>query len=119
MAPVAIGTNTDPYQAIEGRYKTTRQILELMLELPDPVAIVTKGALIERHTDLLAALADQGLTRVGISVTSLDCNLSRRMELRTPVPKQRLAIIQRLSDADIPVRVIASPMIPGLSDHEL
>ena len=119
VAPIAIGTNTDPYQAIEGRYKTTRKILEVMLETRHPVAIVTKGAMIERDIDLLAALAKQGLTRVGISVTSLDRTLSRRMEPRAPDPKRRLAIIRRLSDAGIPVRVMASPMIPGLSDHEL
>jgi DNA repair photolyase len=119
VAPIAIGTNTDPYQAIEGRYQTTRQILELMLETRHPVTIVTKGAMIERDIDLLAALADQGLTRVGISVTSLDRTLSRRMEPRAPDPKRRLAVIHRLSDAGIPVRVMASPMIPGLSDHEL
>ncbi|MGB0569491.1 MAG: PA0069 family radical SAM protein [Paracoccaceae bacterium] len=119
VAPIAIGTNTDPYQAIEGRYQTTRQILEVMLETLHPVAIVTKGSMIERDIDLLASLAAQGLTRVGISVTSLDRTLSRRMEPRAPDPKRRLAVIQRLSDAGIPVRVMASPMIPGLSDHEL
>ena len=79
VAPIAIGTNTDPYQAIEGRYQTTRQILEVMLETLHPVAIVTKGSMIERDIDLLASLAAQGLTRVGISVTSLDRTLSRRM----------------------------------------
>ena len=79
VAPIAIGTNTDPYQAIEGRYQTTRQILEFMLETRHPVAIVTKGAMIERDIDLLSALAEQGLTQVGISVTSLDRTLSRRM----------------------------------------
>ena len=119
VAPIALGTNTDPYQAIEGRYQTSRQILELMLETRHPVAIVTKGTLIERDIDILASLAKQGLTRVGISVTSLERTLSRRMEPRAPDPKRRLAIIQRLSDAGIPVRVMASPMIPGLSDHEL
>ena len=75
VAPIAIGTNTDPYQAIEGRYQTTRQILEVMLETLHPVAIVTKGSMIKRDIDLLAALAAQGLTRVGISVTSLDRTL--------------------------------------------
>ena len=119
VAPIALGTNTDPYQAIEGRYQTSRQILELMLETRHSVAIVTKGTLIERDIDILASLAKQGLTRVGISVTSLERTLSRRMEPRAPDPKRRLAIIQRLSDAGIPVRVMASPMIPGLSDHEL
>ena len=119
VAPIAIGTNTDPYQAIEGRYQTTRQILEVMLKTRHPVAIVTKGAMIERDIDLLAALAEQGFTRVGMSVTSLDHILSRRIEPRALDPKRRLAVIQRLSDDGIPVRVMASPMIPGLSDHEL
>lgn len=119
VAPIAIGTNTDPYQAIEGRFQTTRQILELMRETQHPVAIVTKGAMIERDIDILSDLASNGLARVGVSVTSLDRTLSRRMEPRAPDPKRRLMIIQRLSDAGIPVRVMASPMIPGLSDHEL
>ena len=63
--PIAIGTNTDPYQAIEGRYQTTRQILEVMLETRHPVAIVTKGAMIERDIDLFSALAEQGLRGSG------------------------------------------------------
>jgi len=94
VAAIAIGTNSDAYQAIEGRYQTTRQILEVMLKTRHPVAVVTKGALIERDIDLLAALADQGLTRVGISVTSLVRNLSRRMEPRAPDHKRRLRLFK-------------------------
>ena len=81
-----------------------------MLETRHPGAIVTKGAMVERDIDLLSALAEQRLTRVGISVTSFDRTLSRRMEPRAPDPKRRLAVMKRLSDAGIPVRVMASPM---------
>ena len=84
-----------------------------------PVAIITRGALVERDIDILEPMAARGLTRVGISITTLDPDLSRKMEPRAPSPNRRLEIIRRLSSAGIPVRVMASPMIPGLTDHEL
>ena len=75
--------------------------------------------LVERDIDILAPMAKRGLTRVGISVTTLDPALARKMEPRAPSPSRRLEIIRRLADAGIPVRVMASPLIPGLTDHEL
>ncbi|MGX9354339.1 PA0069 family radical SAM protein [Roseobacteraceae bacterium S113] len=119
VAPIAIGTNTDPYQPVERDMEVMRACLEVLVEARHPVAIVTKGTLIERDIDLLAKLAGQGLVRVGISVTTLDAKLSRRMEPRCPLPARRLEIIRRLSSACIPVRIMASPMVPGLSDQEL
>jgi len=119
VAPMAIGTNTDPYQPIERDWRITRSCLEVLLDFNHPVAIVTKGALIERDIDILAPMAKQGLARVGISVTTLDPDLSRRMEPRAPSPARRLAAIRRLVDAGIPVRVMVSPIVPGLTDHEL
>ncbi|MFW2541652.1 PA0069 family radical SAM protein [Primorskyibacter sp. 2E107] len=118
-APLAIGTNTDPYQPIEGERRIMRACLEVLRAFRHPVAIVTKGTLIERDIDLLAEMAEQGLVRVGISVTTLDAGLSRRMEPRCPAPKRRLAVIRRLTEAGIPVRVMASPMVPALTDPEL
>ncbi len=119
VAPIAIGTNTDPYQPIEKDKRITRACLEVLSECGHPVAIVTRGTLIEHDIDILAGMAARGLVRVGVSVTTLDAGLARRMEPRAPSPKRRLAMIARLSEAGIPVRIMASPMVPGLSDHEL
>ncbi|MFZ5961510.1 PA0069 family radical SAM protein [Thalassococcus sp. BH17M4-6] len=118
-APLAIGTNTDPYQPLERDRGIMRACLTVLRDFSHPVAIVTKGTLIERDIDILAPMAAQGLARVGISVTTLDPQLSRRMEPRAPAPKRRLATIARLAQAGIPVRVMASPMIPALTDPEL
>ena len=119
VAPIAIGTNTDPYQPIEKEHQITRRCLEVLSEAGHPVAIVTKGALIERDLDILSAMARRGLVRVGISVTTLDAGLSRAMEPRAPGPQRRLRTIRALSDAGVPVRVMASPLIPALTDPEL
>ena len=119
VAPIAIGTNTDPYQPIEKDKRITRACLEVLSECGHPVAIVTRGTLIEHDIDILAGMAARGLVRVGVSVTTLDAGLARRMEPRAPSPKRRLAMIARLSEAGIPVRSMAAPMVPGLSDHEL
>ena len=119
VAPLAIGTNTDPYQPIEKTHQIMRACLEVLEACGHPVAIVTKGALIERDVDILSRMARRGLVRVGISVTTLDAALSRRMEPRAPGPARRLTIIERLSKAGIPVRIMASPMVPALTDPEL
>ncbi|MEM6277503.1 MAG: PA0069 family radical SAM protein [Pseudomonadota bacterium] len=116
---MAIGTNTDPYQPVELRTGVMRKCLKVLRDFRHPVAITTKGALIERDIDILSEMAAEGLASVGISVTTLDPALARKMEPRVPSPARRLASIRRLSDAGIPVRVCASPMIPGLTDHEL
>lgn len=119
VATLAIGTNTDPYQPCERDHGIMRACLEVLREFNHPVAIVTKGTLIERDIDILSDMAARGLVRVGVSVTTLDADLSRRMEPRVPVPARRLATIKRLSDAGIPVRIMTSPLVPGLTDHEL
>lgn len=119
VAPIAIGTNTDPYQPCEGELRLVRGCLEVLRDFNHPVAIVTKGTLIERDMDILAPMASKGLVRVGLSVTTLDRDLARRMEPRAPAPERRLATIRRLSDAGIPIRLMASPLVPGLTDHEL
>lgn len=119
VAPIAIGTNTDPYQPIEKRYGLMRACLQVLQAHQHPVAIVTKGTLIERDIDILKSLAVDGLVRVGISLTSLDSKLARAMEPRVPSPSRKLKMIERLSNAGIPVRIMASPIIPALSDPEL
>ncbi len=119
VAPIAMGTNTDPYQPIEKAHGLTRAVLEVLQASHHPVAIVTKGTLILRDIDILSDMAAKGLVRVGISLTTLDADLSRRMEPRVPAPAKRLQVIRNLSAAGIPVRVMTSPVVPGLSDHEV
>ncbi len=116
---IALGTNTDPYQPIEGRYGVMRRILEVLQAHNHPVTVVTKGTFIERDIDILGEMGRRGLARVGISVTTLDPKVSRKMEPRVPHPARRLQTIRRLTEAGCPVRVMASPMIPALTDNEL
>ncbi len=119
VATIALGTNTDPYQPIEKSREITRGCLQVLSDFQHPIGIVTKGTLIERDLDILAPMARNGLVRVGISLTTLDANLSRQMEPRAPSPLRRLRTIRVLTEAGIPVRVMTSPVVPGLTDHEL
>ena len=118
VAPLALGSNTDPWQPIEQHHRITRSVLEVLRDWQHPVTITTRGALVERDLDLLAGMAARGLVEVGVSVTTLDPGLARAMEPRAPAPARRLAIIRALSDAGIPVRLMMGPLVPGLSDHE-
>jgi DNA repair photolyase len=118
-ATLAIGTNTDPYQPAEARMRIMRRVLEVLSRWNHPVSIVTKGALIGRDIDILADMAARNLVSVGISVTTLDPGLSRRMEPRAPAPARRLEAIRTLSDAGIRVRVMVAPVVPVLTDHEI
>lgn len=118
-APIAIGTNTDPYQPVEKDARIMRRILEVLLAFRHPVSIVTKGALIERDLDILGELAALNLVRVGISVTTLDRKLCRAMEPRAAAPERRLQMIAALAGAGVPVRTMVAPVIPALTDHEL
>ncbi len=116
---LAIGTNTDPYQPIERDRAIMRAVLEVLAAHRHPVGIVTKGTLIERDIDMLADMAGQGLAQVGISVTTLDPDLSRKMEPRAPAPARRIETIRALSAAGVPVRIMVAPVIPALTDPEL
>lgn len=116
---IAIGTNTDPYQPIEREHRIMRGVLEALSEFRHPVAVVTKGTLIERDIDILGEMGRAGLARVGISVTTLDREIARRMEPRVPSPSRRLETIRRLTEAGCPVRIMVSPVVPALTDHEL
>ncbi|WP_132029967.1 PA0069 family radical SAM protein [Aquabacter spiritensis] len=116
---IAIGTNTDPYQPIEKRYEVTRRILEVLRDFDHPVGIVTKSGLVARDIDILAPMAERGLVKVAISVTTLDPKLARLMEPRAASPGRRLETIRRLSDAGIPTAVLTAPLIPALNDMEV
>jgi len=117
--PINLGANTDPYQPAEREYRTTRALLEVLLAHRHPVTIVTKGALILRDLDLLAALAERRLCSVAVSLTTLDDGLKRTLEPRAAAPRARLHAITRLVAANVPVTVLLAPMIPALNDHEL
>jgi DNA repair photolyase len=116
---IAIGTNTDPYQPIEKRYGIMRQILEVLEAHNHPVGIVTKSALVTRDIDILGRMAEKGLAKVALSVTTLDRRLARAMEPRAATPTRRLEAMKALSEAGIPVSVMVAPVIPGLTDHEV
>lgn len=118
-APIAMGTNTDPYQPIEGRYRITREILELCLETGHPVSLVTKSDRILGDRDILIELARRNLVSVGISITSLDARLSRLLEPRAASPAKRLSALHALVEADIPAHAMIAPVIPAITDHEL
>lgn len=118
-APIALGSNTDPYQPIEREWQITRQILEVLAECRHPLSIVTKSALIERDLDLLAQLARDKLVQVFVSVTTLDAGIARTMEPRAASPRRRLQTIRRLNEAGMPCGVMVAPVIPFLTDAEL
>lgn len=116
---VSIGGVTDPYQPVERRLRLTRRCLEVFLEFRNPATVISKNHLVTRDIDVLSAMAQQRLTAVFISVTTLEKNLTRIMEPRTSVPRRRLDAIRRLADAGIPVGVMVAPVVPGLTDHEM
>jgi DNA repair photolyase len=116
---LALSGVTDPYQPAERRLRLTRRCLSLLAEFRNPVAIVTKGYTVTRDLDLLAELASHSAASVSISLTTLDAELQRRMEPRASAPRRRLAAIERLARAGVPVGVLVAPIIPGLTDHEI
>ncbi len=117
--PINLGANTDPYQPAEREHGTTRALLEVLLRHRHPVTVVTKGALILRDLDLLAALAGRRLCSVAVSLTTLDDDLKRVLEPRAAAPRARLRVIRELVAAGVPVTVLLAPIIPALNDHEI
>jgi DNA repair photolyase len=115
----AIGTNTDPYQPIERKYQVMRRILEVLDRAGHPVGIVTKSALVLRDLDILARMADRGLAKVALSVTTLDAQLARKMEPRAATPMRRLETLRRLNAAGVPTSVMVAPVVPALNDMEI
>ena len=116
---IAIGTATDPYQPIEREHRLTRAVLEVMAQARHPISVTTKSDLILRDLDLLAPMAERNLVLVSISLPTLDPRLSRRLDPRAPRPDRRLAAMRALAAAGVPVMVNVSPIIPGLTDHEI
>ena len=117
--PIALGTNTDPYQPIEREWKVTRSILEVLCASQHPFSIVTKSSLVERDLDLIAPMAAKNLARVYVSITSLDRELARTLEPRAAAPHRRLQTVKTLADAGVPVGVMVAPLIPQLNDRDL
>ena len=117
--PIMLGANTDPYQPAESKLNVTRSILEVLHKYQHPVAIITKSSLIERDLDILTEMGQKGLASVAMSLTTLSLDLKRTLEPRTSSPQARLRTIKHLSEAQVPVRVMAAPMIPMINDMEL
>ncbi|MGK6319749.1 PA0069 family radical SAM protein [Sphingomonas sp. DT-204] len=117
--PIAFGTNTDPYQPIEGDWRITRSCIELLAECNHPITITTKSDRVTRDLDILAPMAAKGLAAVMVSVTSLDPKVARTVEPRAPHPERRLAAVAKLSAAGVPTVVSIAPVIPAITDHEL
>jgi len=116
---IAIGTNTDPYQPIERQWRIMREVLEVLEAHNHPVGIVTKSALVTRDIDILSRMAEKGLAKVALSITSLDRKLARVMEPRASTPPKRLEAVRALSEAGIPTSVMIGPVIPALNDQEI
>lgn len=116
---ISLSGNTDCYQPAERKFRITRQLLEIALEYRQPIGMITKNALILRDTDLLKELAKQKLCMVYVSINSLNEQLRQKMEPRTTTARQRLKIVEQLSQAGVPVGVMVAPLVPGLSDHEI
>jgi DNA repair photolyase len=116
---VHVGGNTDPYQPAERALRSTRAVLELMLERRHPVTVITKSALILRDMDLYVALAERNLVRVAVSFTSLTDEIKRTLEPRAASPQARLRVMRQLTEAGVPVSAMLAPVIPAITDHEI
>ena len=119
VRPIAMGTNTDPYQPIEGEWRITRSVLEVLAETRHPVTITTKSDRVLRDLDILKEMAKQRLASVALSVTSLTPEISRTLEPRAPAARKRLAAVKALREAGVPAWVAIAPVVPGITDHEL
>jgi len=116
---LAMSGVTDCYQPVERRLQLTRQCLAVLAEFRNPVGIVTKNFLVTRDIDLLRVLASHRAVEVNLSINSLDGDLARKLEPRASSPRRRLAAIEALARAGVPVGVLVAPVIPGLNDHEI
>jgi DNA repair photolyase len=116
---LAMSGVTDCYQPIERKLQITRRCLEVLAEFRNPVTIITKNFLVTRDLDLLRELSKYQAVQVNLSINSLDAELARKLEPRASSPKQRLAAVEMLSKAGVPVGVLVAPVIPALNDHEI
>jgi DNA repair photolyase len=119
VRPIALGTNTDPFQPIEGKWRITRSILEVLAETKHPFTITTKSDRLVRDIDIISRMAAERMANVAMSITSLQPAISRTLEPRAPSGRKRLAAVKALSEAGVPVTVAIAPVIPGITDHEI
>ena len=119
VRPMAMGTNTDPFQPIEAKWEITRSVLKVLAETNHPVTITTKSDRVLRDIDILAPMAKLGLASVALSITSLTPEIARTLEPRAPAPRKRLAAVRALTEAGIPAHVAIAPVIPAITDHEV
>ena len=119
VRPLALGINTDAYQPVERRLRITRGMLEVLSECRHPVSLITKSALIERDLDILSEMARENLADAMVSITSLDADLTRKLEPRAASPARRLKVIANLSAAGIRTTVLMAPIIPAITDGEI
>lgn len=117
--PISLGINTDAYQPAERELRVTRGLLEVLWRYRHPVSLLTKSALITRDLDILGPMAEHNLVSAAVSVTTLDPDIKRRLEPRTAGPGARLRTIRALAEAGVPTGVMAAPVIPAITDHEL
>ncbi len=118
-APLAMGTNTDPYQPIEGQWHITRDCIAVLAETQHPLLITTKSDRVLRDIDLLTRMARNELVSVTLSITSLSAAISRTLEPRAPHPEKRIAAVRALAEAGVPVHVNIAPVVPAITDHEI
>ena len=119
VRPIAMGTNTDPYQPIEAKWRITRSVLEVLAETRHPVTITTKSDRVLADLDILEGMGRQRLAGVALSITSLTPEISRTLEPRAPSARKRLAAVKRLAEAGVPTTVAIAPVVPAVTDHEL
>ncbi len=119
LAPITLGTATDPYQPAERKYKNTRSLLEVLLKFKQPACIITKSSLIQRDIDILSQMGKLGIIKVFVSITTLDKELWSKLEPRAPSPSKRLETVQALSSVGVPTGVLFAPVIPFINDFEM
>ncbi|SDE61120.1 DNA repair photolyase [Paracoccus isoporae] len=119
VAPIAFGTNTDPYQPVEAKRRIMPELWQVLLDWNHPASLVTRGQIVLRDLPLLAEMAARQLVHVGVSITTLDAGLARSMEPRAPAPATRLKMIREMAAAGIQVRVMVAPVIPVLTEPEI
>ncbi len=117
--PIALGTNTDPYQPIERDWQVTREIIQLLHDCRHPLTLVTKSWQVERDIDLLAAMSERRQAQVFLSITTLDHDLARKLEPRATAPARRMECLRRLTDAGISTGIMFAPVIPVINESEL
>jgi DNA repair photolyase len=114
---IAMGTNTDPYQRCEGKYRLTRGIVEQLAEHANPFSILTKSTLILRDLDVLTEAAQRADVRANFSIGTLDEEVWKLSEPGTPHPRKRVEAVAKLNEAGIATGVLVAPVLPGLSDR--